>query len=162
MKRKFFVLLLSSFFLAACASSNSSAVSEQEQTYDMHDASVALSEAAVNVSQTLDQLSATEQAANPPRSLSTPPNPASYGMGMKASIDWNGPVKPIVQQIANATNYKLQVLGKESSIPLVVSINSKNEAMGNILQNIGYQCGKQATITVFPSRRIIQLRYANI
>lgn len=123
---------------------------------------VALAESAESVSQSLVNLNKTEQAANPPKNVSTPPNPASYGMGMKASIDWNGPIKPVVQQLANAANYKLRVMGKKPSVPVIVSVSAKKAPVGNILRNIGYQSGNRAKIVVYPSKHTIELRYADM
>lgn len=122
---------------------------------------VALAEAAESVSESLTQLGATEQAANPPVNVAEAPTPASYGMEMPTSIDWDGPVGPLVQQIANATNYKLKVLGKPPSIPIIVSVSAKNTPIGNVLRDVGYQSGKKAAIVVFPSTHTIELRYAN-
>jgi defect-in-organelle-trafficking protein DotD len=136
------------------------AEAQQRRAAD-HRAYVALAESASSVSQSLTHLAQTEQAAHPPMSVSTPPSPASYGMGMRASINWNGPVKPVVQQLANAANYKLKVLGKEPPIPVIVSVSAKNAAVGNILRDIGYQSKKRAQIVVFPSKHTIELRYAD-
>lgn len=139
---------------------NLQAQAQQRYASD-HQAYAALAESASSVSQSLTHLAQTEQAANPPMSVSTPPSPSSYGMGMKASIDWNGPVKPVVQQLANAANYKLKILGKEPPIPVIVSVSAKNAAVGNILRDIGYQSKKRAQIVVFPSKHTIELRYAD-
>lgn len=144
-------------FLSACTLSSPNKppiVSENHSTY------VAIGESASTVSQTLIQLGAIEQAAYPPQSVSEPPDPATYGMGIPASIDWEGPVGPITKQIANATSYTLRVLGSEPSIPVIVSINKKNTPIGEILRDIGYQCKNRASIVVFPSSRTIELRYA--
>jgi defect-in-organelle-trafficking protein DotD len=132
----------------------------QQRNISDHGAYVAMAESANSVSQSLTHLAQTEQAAHPPRSVSTPPRPASYGMGMKASINWNGPVQPVVSQLANAANYKLRVLGKAPAVPVIVSVSTKNASVGNILRDIGYQSKKRARIVVFPSQHTIELRYA--
>ncbi len=165
MKIKLLFVTCSCLLLAACATHEQTNVSGptstdlQAEAYQMAHANVALAEASGSVSQSLTELGATEQAANPPQSVSSPPNPSSYGMGMTTSIDWNGPVQPIVQQIANATHYKLKVLGKAPSIPVIVSVDAKNKPMGDVLRNIGYQTGKRANVVVFPSSHTIELRY---
>lgn len=178
-KFKIAAILAGCFLLSACssfhsfASDNNDAYYTQEELTKMQDqqarqinssdhrAYVALAESASSVSQSLTHLAQTEQAANPPRSVSTPPNPASYGMGMKASIDWNGPVQPAVQQLTNAANYKLRVLGKAPAIPIIVSVSAKNASVGNILRDIGYQSKNRAKIVVFPSTHTVELRYAD-
>ncbi|MCW5589616.1 MAG: type IVB secretion system lipoprotein DotD [Legionellales bacterium] len=122
-------------------------------------AAIKLAEAASNVSHSLVDLAAIEQAANPQARLKPPPNPSSYGMGDLTSIDWSGPIGPLVARIARATNYRLQILGTEPAIPIVVTIAAENTPLGDILSDAGYQAGSRADIAVFPSRRIIQLRY---
>lgn len=181
-KLKIAVILTSCFLLSACSSYHNSMYADdgsytnealargahtqqgQQQIRQInrsdHRAYVALAESASSVSQSLTHLAQTEQAANPPRSVSTPPSPASYGMGMRASIDWNGPVRPVVQQLTNAANYKLRVLGKAPAVPIIVSVSAKNASVGNILRDIGYQSKKRAKIVVFPSTHTVELRYA--
>lgn len=121
---------------------------------------ITLAEAAASVSQSITDLGETEQAAYPPVSVKEPPNPETYGMNIPTSIDWDGPVEPLVQQIANVANYKLHVLGTAPAIPIIVSISAQDTAIGDILRDVGYQSGNQAQIVVFPSTRIIELRYA--
>ncbi len=161
MRMKLLVVILGSLVLTACSSQPSSSTALQAEAYETANANVSLAEAAGSVSESLNQLGATMQSAYPPKSVSQPPSPTSYGMGMTTSIDWNGPIEPIVQQIANATHYQLQVLGAAPSIPVIVSVQAKNTPMGDILRNIGYQGGNKASVVVFPSRHVIELRYAN-
>ncbi len=157
MKMRFLMAAIACLLLAACT--NPFKMSQYEQS--MHQqTSIAMAESASSISQSLTGLGATEQAAYPPESVSEPPSPASYGMAMPASIDWNGPIQKLAQQVANATNYQLRVLGKAPSIPIIVSISAKNTPTGNILRDAGYQAGKRANIVVFPSTRTIELRYA--
>ncbi len=35
-----------------------------------------------------------------------------------------------------------------------------NQPLGDILRNIGFQCGHKADVVVYPQRRVIELRYA--
>jgi defect in organelle trafficking protein DotD len=147
--------------VTGCSSSNTmTADSPKDTGVSDHDAYVALAEAASSVSQSLTALHETEQAANPPKSISEPPMPASYGMAMPASIDWNGPIEPIVKQIAAATNYQFRTLGRKPSIPILVNVSAKDEAIGDILRDIGYQASNKASVIVFPSTHTIELRYA--
>lgn len=120
-----------------------------------------LLEASNSVGTSLTRLGKIEQAANPPVSVKEPPNPNTYGMAIPTSLDWDGPVEPLVQQIANAANYKLKVFGKKPAIPVIISISARDKALGDILRDIGYQSGKQAQIVVFPSSRVIELRYTS-
>ncbi|MDX1900670.1 MAG: type IVB secretion system lipoprotein DotD [Gammaproteobacteria bacterium] len=119
-----------------------------------------LSEASYAVSRGISSLSETAQAAHPEVQLAPPPDPRAYGMGNLTSIDWSGPVEPVLSEMARATGYRLRVLGKAPAIPLMVSVYDKNMMMGDILRDVGYQCGRRASVVVFPETRVIELRYA--
>lgn len=119
-----------------------------------------LAEASFSVSRSIVDLAETEEAANPGPRYEEPPAPASYGMGGLTTIDWSGPIEPLLRQIANASSYRLRVLGPAPSIPVLVTVNAKNVMLGDILRDTGYQCGKRASVLVFPNSRVIELRYA--
>ena len=152
-------ILSGCLLLNACATTPPNDYHAQPQ--DSH-SYVTLAEAAASVSQSLTNLDETEQAAYPPVSIKEPPHPGTYGMAIPISIDWDGPIEPLVKQIANAANYKLRVLGTTPAIPIIVSISAKDTALGDILRNVGYQAGKQAQVVVFPSTHVIELRYTKL
>lgn len=119
-----------------------------------------LSEASYAVSRSISGLSETAQAARPLPPLAPPPNPASYGMGGLTSVDWSGPVEPLIRQIAKVTNYRVRVLGRPPAIPVLVSVYDKNMMVADILRDVGFQCGRRATVVVYPESQVIELRYA--
>lgn len=125
---------------------------------DTTDASLA--EASFAVSRSISSLSETAQAAHPLPRLDPPPNPASYGMAGLTSIDWSGPVEPLVRQMAKASGYRLRVLGTEPAIPVLVTVYDKNMMLADILRDVGFQCGRRATVVIYPDARVIELRYA--
>ena len=122
--------------------------------------SASLAEASFNVSRSMVSLAETAQASHPLPDLAPPPNPASIGMAGLATVDWSGPVEPLVRQLAKVSNYNVRVLGTEPAIPVLVTIYSKNTMLADILRDIGFQCGRRATIVVYPEDRVIELRYA--
>lgn len=141
-------------FLASCAShrATSSAPSADPSN-------TSLVEAATSVSSSLANLAATEQAAFHPIANTPLPDPASYGMGGRASIDWSGPIEPLLQQIAQTSYYRVKVVGREPAVPILVTINAKNEMLGDILSNVAFQCGKRADVILYPETQVIELRY---
>jgi defect-in-organelle-trafficking protein DotD len=145
-------ILTSILALSACASA--------PRTHHVNGSEVALAEASYSVSHSLVDLSEVAQAARPLPRLDPPPNPASYGMAGLTSVDWSGPVQPLVKQIADAANYRLRVLGTEPAIPVLITINAKNTMLADVLRDVGYQCGRRAVVVVFPDSRVIELRYA--
>lgn len=119
-----------------------------------------LAEASYAVSRSIVNLAETAQAAHPIPNLAPAPNPASYGMGWLTTIDWSGPVEPLIREVARTANYRVRVLGTPPAIPVIVTIYAKNVMLGDILRDIGYQCGRRATVVVYPESRCIELRYA--
>jgi defect-in-organelle-trafficking protein DotD len=148
------LIFLMHVMLFACASP------KPPQAYDFNKAQISLAEASYSVSRSIVDLAETAQAAHSFSSLEPPPAPASYGMAGLTSIDWSGPVEPLVKQIALAANYRLRVLGTQPGIPIIVTIYTKNTMLGDLLRDVGYQCGRRATVTVFPDSRVIELSYA--
>ncbi len=142
--------------VAGCATNNKSA---DTSAVTNQSASIQLAEAAQSVSQSLQSLAAIEMANHPDANTQNFPNPASYGMDGLTSIDWSGPIEPIVKRIADATNYKFRVLGHAPAAPVLVNIAARNTPIGTVLRDIGLQCGQQADIVVYPKTRIIELRY---
>lgn len=119
-----------------------------------------MAEASYAVSKSIVSLAETDQAAHPNLNIEPPPNPASYGMGGTTTIDWSGPIEPLLKQIATASNYRVRTLGTPPAIPVLVTVNAKNALLGDVLRDAGYQCGRRASVVVFPASRVIELRYA--
>lgn len=124
-------------------------------------AEIKLAEAAASVSHSLNTLAEVEQAANPRAKVKAPPNPASYGMGHLVSIDWSGPIEPLIGRIAHSAGYRLSVLGQRPTVPVIVTLFEKNVPMGDILRDAGFQANNRADVIVFPGRRLVEIRYPN-
>lgn len=139
--------------LSACSSTS-------PPVYNLSENETSLVEASYSISHSLVNLAETAQAAHPNPHLAPPPSPASYGMGIPTSIDWSGPVEPLLRQMAKTAGYRVRTLGTAPAIPIIVTVYSKNELLGDALRNLGYQCGRRASVIVFPESRVIELRYA--
>ena len=118
--------------------------------------------AASSVSGSLQELSAIDMANTPTskqNKIGHPFNPRITGMTGLASIDWNGPVQPILKKIASASGYRLRVIGVQPPIPVLVLVNAENQPLADILRNVMYQTHNKATIKVYPKTHILELRY---
>jgi defect-in-organelle-trafficking protein DotD len=153
MNIKLVTIAISFLVLCACAST-------QPQNNTPTSTDVALAEASYSVSRSIVSLSEIAQSARPAPTMDPPPNPASYGMAGLTSVDWSGPVEPLIKQLTDASNYRLRVLGSKPAIPLLVSVYTKNMMVADLLRDIGYQCGRRATVVIFPDSRVVELRYA--
>ena len=154
--------------LAACAKPQPQQVimsyittdSAPAQTTDSN-AQSQLSQAAGSVAKSLQQLSAIQQATHPHAQLAPPIDPAKIGMAQQASLNWTGPIEPLMRKIAQASGYKLSIIGQAPSIPVVISISIQNQPLASILRDAIYQAESQATVSVYPTHKIIELRYIN-
>ena len=141
--------------LAACAAPQTTLTPSNTDS-----TSIELAETAGAVSKSLQGLEANQQAANPPANVSAQPAAATYGMQMPISIDWDGPIGPLVSKIANIAGYQPKALGIVPPIPVIVSIHAKNTPLADILRNAGLQAGNRASIVVYPSTKVVELSYA--
>jgi defect-in-organelle-trafficking protein DotD len=118
-----------------------------------------LTEAAVSATDSLSQIAAIEKATQPKAKLKEPVNPDSIRLGTLASVDWTGPIEPLVQKLAGSARYKYRVVGKRPAIPVIVSVYAFNLPIADILRDTNFQGGKRANIVIYPRRNTIELRY---
>lgn len=118
-----------------------------------------LADAANSVNHSLQQMSSIDKATHPKAKIKAPMNPKQIGMEQQTSLNWNGPIEPLLRRIAQASNYKLRVLGQRHAIPVMVSIDENNVPLATILRNATYQVEKKANVVVYPSTKTIELRY---
>jgi len=134
-----------------------------DQLQERIDVNAQLAEAASSVTYSLNKM-AQIQLANTPK---TPFEKADKlntikGMSNISSIDWNGPVEPILRKIAKAGKHKYRSLGKVPAIPVIVDLHMKNVPLADILRNTTYQTAGKARITYLEKEDIIELRYLEI
>lgn len=125
------------------------------------DASIKLAEAANSVSDSMIDMARIEKVITPPHKDNTLTIPNSYNLQARASVDWSGPIAEVTDRIAKAAHYRLRVLGQTPAVPILISIDTKDQSLAEILRNIDYQAGKKAYIHVYPGSQVIELRYAN-
>jgi len=123
------------------------------------DAGIKLSEAARSVSQSLNELKTLEKTASPPGK----PLPYPTASGLEkiiASVDWSGPIEPLLDRIAKLAHYRLEVVGHPPAIPVLVTITTQNTPLSYVIRNADVQAGNKANIAVYPGIHTIELRYA--
>jgi defect-in-organelle-trafficking protein DotD len=120
-----------------------------------------LLETAQSIEKSLAVLASAQEAKSPPVVNTEPLITPEGGMGGTADIDWVGPLGPLVNQLAEMSNYRVKFLGMPPTIPIVVSITAKQTVIAELLQNASLQAGQRAKILVFPENRVIEVRYLN-
>jgi defect in organelle trafficking protein DotD len=152
-------LIAAALLLSGCRTRDPSIVAYYPPDAGTLNARTKLTEAATSTSASLDQLAAIEKATHPKAKLATPLDPDSIGLGAPTSVDWVGPIEPLVARLAAAGNYKFRAIGKAPGIPVIVDVSAVNMPIGDILRDVNYQGGKKADVVIYPSRRTIELRY---
>lgn len=146
----YLTLIASSVLVAGCT---------PKPTFQMSDVEHQLMKSAISVEDSLRTLAATQEAYVKPAINTDPLVAPEGGMGFRSSIDWAGPIEPLLEKIGQMTRYRVKVLGPVPAIPLVVTITAKDRIMADILKDAGLQAGKRANVVVYPQGRVIELRY---
>ncbi len=152
------MLLLVSLLMSGCASTT---YKKPPFNTPSDDATIKLAEAANSVSDSMLMMAKTEKVLTPPHQDNVLTIPNSVGMQTHASIDWSGPIEEVTERISKAAHYRIRVLGQSPAIPILVSLDLKDQSLGEILRNIDYQAGHKAFIHVYPNTHVVELRYAN-
>lgn len=158
MKKKLIVLFCAYIFLAGCASTT---YRKPPLNSPSDDATIKLAEAANSVSDSMLEMARIEKVISPPNKDNVLTIPSAYGLQTHASVDWSGPIKEVTNRVAVAAHYRLRVLGHAPAVPILISLNLKDQSLAEILRNIDYQAGSKANIHVYPNSHVVELRYAN-
>lgn len=126
------------------------------------DAAIKLAEAASSISDSMLEVARIEKTITPPARDNTLTIPNAYNLQARASVDWSGPMEEATERVAKAAHYRLRVLGQAPSIPILISLNVKDNSLAEILRNIDYQAGQKASLYVYPNSQVVELRYAKI
>ena len=73
--------------------------------------------------------------------------------------DWNGPVEPLIAEIAGLSNYTLRPIGKKPAGDVLVSVDTNYRRIIDILSDAGAQAGSRAVIRVLAKDRVIEVEY---
>lgn len=134
-----------------------------DQLEERVDVNAQLAEAASSVSYSLNKMAQIELANTPKSAFDKSDKLQNInGMSNIASLDWNGPVEPILRKIARSGKHKYRTLGKSPAIPVIVDIHMKNVPLADILRNVTYQTAGKARITYLEKEDTIELRYQDI
>ena len=120
-----------------------------------------LSAAAVSATGSLSQLAAIEKARYQSEAYMPFANVHDQSLDTFVSIQWYGPIVPLLQQVADMIGYQLQVFGKPPITPILVNIDDTQQKTSaiNIIRNADLQAGANANILIFTDQKLISLRY---
>ncbi|AUH71653.1 type IVB secretion system lipoprotein DotD [Legionella sainthelensi] len=161
MNNKLLMLFIASVLLVGCKTTGT-LFKKPPVNNPSDDATIKLAEAAVSVSDSMHEMARVEKVIIPPHKDNTLTIPNAYNLQARASVDWSGPIEELTARISKSAHYRFRVLGKAPSIPVLISINIKDQSLAEILRDIDYQAGKKADIHVYPNSQVVELRYGKI
>lgn len=121
-----------------------------------------LAAAAQSVRTSLRQLAEAEQFDKMKRLPSpTEAAPVIPGLERKVSMPWNGPLQAVVEKLATLGGYEVQSAGRPPSLPILISLGPEPVSLAQQLRDVGLQAGNRADIVVDPTRRKVEVIYAD-
>jgi defect-in-organelle-trafficking protein DotD len=158
MKRFFLVLaaLAPVLVLGACVQQpKPQLVAEPDST------TLRLAVAADRAANALDQLAAIESTRTP---VNLPPLTATAPAELRrgVTINWIGPVEPLVKQLADRASYEFKITGNAPEAALVTSVNARHTPVIEILRDVGLQLGGRGELKVDANLKTVELSYGNV
>ncbi len=149
---------LAALFLSGCAvSAPGPALTESPADPAL---SQALAHAAARISDELAVV-ANVQAARHPVHVN-PPAPTTGPLAIRASLNWNGPVGPVLKALATFMDWQFVERGSAPISPPLVSVHDSDRKIFHILNDIGAQTGPGVTVMVNVSKQRITLDYQGL
>jgi defect-in-organelle-trafficking protein DotD len=141
--------------MAACTTSKV----DQQLVAEPDPVALRLASAVDRASAALQTLASVEQARNPGVAVQSVPF-APQELRRTVSVDWVGPIEPVVRRLTDRAGYQMQINGDVPPVPVVVTIRAEEKSVVEVLRDIGLQAGRRANIAVDPDRHVVELNYA--
>ncbi len=125
-----------------------------------NDAVYQLTEATKSVSASIAKLAEIQRAQHPDY-YKTPHNVVKAPVSATVSMNYIGPIEPLLRKLAKSSHLKYGKLGKQNGSPIIVSIDAKNSSLADVVKDIAYQAQNHAVVEVTKSG-VLQIRYLNI
>ncbi|TVQ81757.1 MAG: hypothetical protein EA357_12035 [Micavibrio sp.] len=109
----------------------------------------------------LQTLAAVEQSRTPLASVS-PVKDAPRELLRTVSVEWVGPIEPITQRLAERVGYKFNIIGLQPPVPVIVTLNTAEKPVIDVLRDIGLQSGQRADIIVDAELKTVEVSYRTL
>lgn len=121
-----------------------------------------LGEAASKAADALRFLSEIERSRSPgPRVAEIDLTVVPTELVQPLSLSWVGPVRPVVELLADKAGYRFLAVGHAPKVPLIVSITATREPIVKIIQDLGLQVSVKADVVIDAAAKTVELRYAS-
>ncbi len=118
-----------------------------------------IAEAATSVSKSLTDLEAVEKANMAPTAARLYPQVAQVSIPGISSVNWNGPIEPLLRQVCKSAGYRLRIIGPAPLPSIVVTIHLDQALNADIVRDAALQAGNRVSVRSIPSAKTLELRY---
>lgn len=153
------VLSFSVLTLSACAAPVAKV--DRQMVASPDPVALRLASAVDRASAALQTLASVEQARNPAVSIQSVPH-APQELRRIVSVDWVGPIEPMIRQLADRAGYSFQVNGDQPPVPVVITLQARQKTVIDVLRDVGLQAGTRADVVVDANAKVVELNYAPV
>lgn len=133
-----------------------------KESFDNKSIEQKLTQAAVQASNALSSLAEVKKARSHDPLPIFPGQLAAEDFSQLVTLDWSGPVEPVMKMLVEVSGYRLKVYGAMPTIPPVVTVDSKDVAVSDVIKDVVYQAQDQVDVKVDASSKEVQLYYKGI
>jgi defect-in-organelle-trafficking protein DotD len=153
-------VVLSAALLAACAK-NPPAPNTMTQEQINNQVRASLVQSAAQTQASLAELSSIEKTRFQKNNTLPLANINDPALNVVVTLKWNGPIEPLLRQMASLTGYQFQAFGKAPFSPILVNIDDTDNPVSalTIIRNADIQAGLNAQILIYQDEKVISLRY---
>ena len=87
------------------------------------------------------------------------------GLGRKTSFTWDGPIRPLLSQIAKDVSYKIKFVGDLPPVPATISIVAQDTKIIDVLRDIAAKTDGLVDINIHEDNnqenRVIEVKYVD-
>lgn len=157
--KAYHIVLVASLTLAACSPGKNIFSDASPQLVAAPDkVSAMLANAADRASTALETLAAVEQGRSPGVAVA-PIVDAPPELLRAITVNWIGPVETISKTLADRAGYGFRTIGTAPTVALIVSVDSENKPVIEVLRDIGLQLGQRADIHVNAQDQMVELQF---
>lgn len=152
-------VLVVSILVAGCAAREVPPITVSPSHVD-HKVAEAMQRAA-NANRAIAEIEAAASAPNAPAPAQLVPSGAKLPPELNelVSVDWRGPLEPLLKGIADEIGFTLHVTGAAPASPVMVTLYRTEEPAWRVIRDAGTLATSEAAVILNPSEKRIEIRY---
>lgn len=153
------IILLALATLAGCAT-NGAGLQQRPEAIEKIDETIndAVASSA-EVTRDISEVDITIAGPDPERPVVPPSVVLPAESVQPVTVDWNGPIEPFLEDMAERAGYGFSVTGIAPANPPTIALTANEEPLFGIVRRAGAMANGYAEIAFNPTARVIEIRY---